>query len=70
MIRVKVKSAPRGGIDRTLDLPEGSNGLDLLRSLGLNPNHWIISRGENVIPDDEQINEGDTLMLISVVSGG
>jgi len=70
MTRVRVISAPRGGIDRTLDLPEGSNGLDLLRTLGLSPDHWIISKGDNVMPDDEPLQEDDSLTLISVVSGG
>ena len=70
MTRVRVISAPRSEIDRTLDLPEGSNGLDLLRTLGLSLDHWIISRGDNVMPDDEPLQEDDSLTLISVVSGG
>jgi sulfur carrier protein ThiS len=70
MMRVRVISAPRGGIDRTIDLPDGSNGLDLLRILGLSSGHWIISRGNMVMPDDEPLQEDDSLTLISVVSGG
>lgn len=70
MTRVRVTSARGVGFDHTVELTDGSNGLDLLRSLGLSPDHWIISRSNKVVPDDEPLLEDDLLLLIGVVSGG
>lgn len=70
MIRVSVKSYPRGEIDKSLELPDESNALDLLRECDLRPDSWILVRDEKVIPDDAPLRDGDSIRLLSVISGG
>jgi sulfur carrier protein ThiS len=69
-LRIKVKSFPRGEIDKSVDLPDKSTALDLFKTLNLRPDNWIVSRDDRVIPDDCPLKDGDSIRLLSVVSGG
>ena len=69
-MRIKVKSFPRGEVDKAIDLPDESTALDLFKALNMRPDNWIVSRGDKVIPDDSPLEEGDSIRLLSVVSGG
>jgi sulfur carrier protein ThiS len=53
-----------------MDLPVRSKGFDLLKSLHLAPDVHILARGETPIPIDEELQEGDRIRVIAVVSGG
>ena len=53
-----------------VELPVGANGLDLLRRLDLAPDAHLLVRGDTPLPLDEALNEGDRLLILSVVSGG
>ncbi len=55
---------------RTLALPEGSTGFDLMSALGLHPDAHILARGDEPIPIDERLRAGESLRIIQVVSGG
>ena len=68
-MRVDVDLHPGGGA-RSVDLPAGARGLDLVRSLGLAPDVHILLRGDAPIPEDEPLRDGDRIRVIGVVSGG
>ncbi len=53
-----------------VDLSTGATGLDLFDRLGLAPDAHLLVRGDMPIPLDEPLQEGDALLVISVVSGG
>jgi sulfur carrier protein ThiS len=70
MMRVSVKSFPRGEVDKKVELPNGSTALDLFKALSMHPDNWVASRDDKVIPDDTPLGDGDSIKLLSVVSGG
>ncbi len=53
-----------------VDLPAGATGLELFKRLGLAPDAHLLVRGDTPIPLDDTLREGDSLLVISVVSGG
>lgn len=55
---------------REVELEEGGTGMSLIENLSLNPDSYILARSGKPIPIDEELTEGETLTLISVVSGG
>jgi len=69
-LKVKVKSFPKGEVDKSILLPEKSTALDLFKALNMRPDNWIVSRDDRVIPDDCPLEDGDSIRLLSVVSGG
>lgn len=56
--------------NREVQLDAGATGLDLVKVLGLAPDAHLIARGETPIPIDEPLRDGETILLIRVVSGG
>ena len=69
-MKVSVKSFPRGEVDKSVQLPDGATVLDLLKALDMRPDAWIASREGKAIPDDSPLKDGDSIRLLSVVSGG
>ncbi|MFQ5884937.1 MAG: MoaD/ThiS family protein [Thermoplasmata archaeon] len=55
---------------KEVELEAGATGMSLIESLNLNPDSYILARSGRPIPIDEELTEGETLTLISVVSGG
>jgi len=70
MIRISVKSFPKGEVDKSMEMPNGSSVLDLLKKLDMRPDNWIATRDSKAIPDDSPLKDGDSIRLLSVVSGG
>lgn len=70
MIEVSVKTFPRGEVDKSVKLAEGSSVLDLIKKLDMRPDNWIATRDNKAIPDDSPLKDGDSIRLLSVVSGG
>ena len=68
-MRIEVELFPQRRLTN-IDLPAGSTGLDLVRSLGLSPDVHIIVRDGNPISIDETLSAGDRIRVIAVVSGG
>lgn len=69
-MRIRVKSFPKGEVDKSIDLPDESTALDLFKALNMRPDNWIVARNDKVVPDDSPLEEGDSIRLLSVVSGG
>lgn len=49
---------------------EGLTVKDILASIGLISNEYVVVRNGVVITEDEEVNDGDVLILYPVVSGG
>lgn len=49
---------------------EGAVLEDLLKALRLNPVEIVGMRGNEVVPDDEPLREGDIIRLFWTVAGG
>ena len=43
---------------------------DVIRDLGLLTEEYIVMRGSRVLTDEDEVCDGDELVLIPVVSGG
>ncbi len=43
---------------------------DVLIEAGYNPEEYLVSKDGKIIPDDEEVNDKDTLQVIKIVSGG
>ena len=55
---------------KEMDLKKGATGMSLIEDLNLAPDSYILARSGKPIPIDEELEDGETLTLISVVSGG
>ncbi|MCJ2519712.1 MAG: MoaD/ThiS family protein [Candidatus Thermoplasmatota archaeon] len=58
------------GEDQTLRLDEGADGFELIETLHLNPETYVILRNGRPIPVDSSLQDGDDLSIVSVISGG
>lgn len=56
-------------VENTIEF-NGSTINDLLKELNLIEENWIITRNNNVLYIDEEINEGDSIEFHKVWSGG
>lgn len=43
---------------------------EILLELGLNPETVVVIRGEELLTPDERVGEGETLEVLSAISGG
>ena len=66
MVRVRVL----GSGERVVEYRPGMRVVDVLRSLGLLSNEYVVTRGGRVVAEDEPVRDGDELVLYPVVSGG
>jgi len=55
---------------KPLALDRGANVSGLLRALGINPVTVIVARNGEVVMEDDELHDGDSLSIMSVVSGG
>lgn len=68
-MKVTVKFIPSRET-KDIELREGATGLTLVERLKITPDSHILARSNKPIPIDEELKDGETLTLISVVSGG
>jgi len=54
----------------TMDLREGSTVMDLIERAGMFVDVTLTIRDEAIIPCDEELNDGDHVLLLNVASGG
>ncbi|ABN70684.1 thiamineS protein [Staphylothermus marinus F1] len=59
-----------GSKEWRIEVPEGSSVRDVLASIGLISNEYVVVRNGVVISEDEEVRDGDILILYPVVSGG
>ncbi len=65
---VRVRILGRG--ERLVEYRPGMRVIDVLRELGLLSNEYVVSRNGRVVAEDEEVSDGDELVLYPVVSGG
>lgn len=53
-----------------LRVPSGSEIIDLLRDLDQNPETVVVKRNDKIVPEEEELEDGDELLIVPVVSGG
>ena len=53
-----------------MEISGGSTGFDLLADLGLHPDAHILAIDEDYIPLDQILEDGKTIKVIGVISGG
>jgi len=58
-----------GGEERTVEI-EGNRVADVLKALQLRAGDYVVTRGGRILPEDAEVREGDTLVIVPVVSGG
>lgn len=70
--KVKIMEVKINGEMRTFDIPLTVSGL--LDSLGINPQSVVVERNLQIVVrskmDQEPVEDGDTLEIIKLVSGG
>ena len=49
---------------------EAKNGSELLKTLEINPSTVLIIRNDEVVLPEVELDEKDTIQILSVVSGG
>ena len=55
---------------RSIEVPEKSKVLDVLRKIEVNPETVIVRRGEDILLEDDVLRKNDSLELIRIISGG
>jgi sulfur carrier protein ThiS len=56
--------------DKMWDVKAGSTVRDVILKLGMNPEGVLAMRGGRLISEEVLTEEGDTIKLVAVVSGG
>ncbi len=59
-----------GDGEKEVTYREGIRVIDVLRELGLLENEYVVVRRGKVVAEDEELADGDELVLYPVVSGG
>jgi len=59
-------------IERTEEtkVVSAKNSREAMDNLAINPQTVIITRNNELITEDEKLNDGDEIKLLSVISGG
>jgi len=60
--------ALKGAITRFMS--RGRYDKEVLEELGLNPETVVAVRGEELLTPDERVGEGETIEVLSAISGG
>lgn len=56
--------------DKTYEVPAGITIRDALIRLQIEPDTVLPTRDGELLTDDEQVREGETIRLVRVISGG
>ena len=56
--------------ERVVQLKNSSNVFDALDALKINPENVLVKKKNQLIPHDALLKDGDSLELITVISGG
>lgn len=54
----------------THSFPPGAQIVDLLEKFNRNPEAVVVKRNEKIVPEGEELEDGDEIEIIPVVSGG
>ncbi len=65
MIRVRIPQKKK-----ELEIPGPRRVMDLLAEAGVRPAAVIVTRGKTLLTKDQRVEDGETIDILSVVSGG
>lgn len=65
MIRVRIPQK-----NRELELPGPKRVLDILAAAGVRPTTVLVTRERQLLTKDQRVEDGETIDIVSVVSGG
>lgn len=65
MIRVRMPQKKR-----ELEVPGPRRVADILAAAGVRPTTVIVTRGKQLLTKDQRVEDGETIDILSVVSGG
>ncbi len=65
MIRVRIPQK-----NREIEVPGPRRVMDLVAAVGLRPTTVIVTQGKRLLTKDQRVEDGETVDVISVVSGG
>lgn len=65
MIRVRIPQK-----NRELELPGPKRVLDILAAAGVRPTTVLVTRERQLLTKDQRVEDGETVDIVSVVSGG
>lgn len=54
----------------TCSFPPSAQIVDLLEKFNRNPEAVVVKRNEKIVPEGEELEDGDEIEIIPVVSGG
>jgi len=66
---VKVRVRVLGGEEKEVEM-SGKTVADLLKTLGYASDEYVVTREGKILTEDDEIKEGDSLILVPVISGG
>ena len=66
---MKVRVRVLGGEEKEVFVG-GKTVSDLLKTLGYASDEYVVTREGKILTDDDEIHEGDCLVLVPVISGG
>ena len=64
MIRVRIPQK-----DREIEVPGPKRVMDILEAAGLRPSTVLVTQGKRLLTKDQQVEDGETVEILSVVSG-
>ena len=71
MSKINVKIfVDRENLNKAVKLENTALVMDLLKELKINPVTVIVSRNNELILENEKLNDGDEIKILSVISGG
>jgi sulfur carrier protein ThiS len=65
MIRVRMPQKKK-----EIEVPGPRRVMDILAQAGVRPSTVIVTRGKNLLTRDQRVEDGETIEVLSVVSGG
>lgn len=65
MIRIRIPQK-----SREIEVPGPRRVMDLLAAAGVRPTTVIVTQGRKLLTKDQRVEDGETVEIISVVSGG
>lgn len=69
-MRVEVTRAPRPNVTQSIEVPSGATVGDVLRHLCIPPDAVLVVLGDEPVPLDLPVGEGERLRVVTVFSGG
>ncbi len=65
MIRVRIPQK-----NKEIEVPGPKRVMDILAQAGVRPTTVIVTRGRDLLTKDQRVEDGETIDVVSVVSGG